>query len=222
MARTRQRSSTTSHHVAQKKAKSVFAIADTNEKKAKKLQQLDQMLSSMSTMQVLTRQRAIYQMRPIPPVPDTHVKCPECENLLTAHDVERGFTKDHYDWTTQCPQCKHRFMTTSVFEVLDQKDTVVWLCEEQTLQAIADVSAEMDAAYQEEYDDALLQELVKRPSIVWNMMRYALKADLTILEWLKERLPEIETNYDEEFYRQAIPEEEEEESAPSPVSSSEE
>lgn len=216
MVRVRQYSTAYSK-VSQKKAKSEAACIVTDEKKAKKLEKLKSMFMSISTVSRAARVRAVFSMTPVPPE-DLQIKCPACENTLTQQDVQKGFSKHYYDFKTTCPACGFRFMTSSVFRVADEEERVPWLCENQTMQAFHDWYGNVVDDHDE---DSLLKELVqKEPTIVWNIMRYAIELKTTVLGWIKKRFPDVEINWDEDFYRDQVQDDEEEEDEEEESSSS--
>lgn len=160
-----------------KKTKHVEAYDEDKKRKAvRKLKKCQNLLLSMSTVS-LSQREFIFTNGSVP-CPDNNVKCPKCEHSLTIKEVNDGFLMDEYDFTTECPNCSKRFISTSSFG----GDHVVWLCESQTKAAFSDWSEE---------NDHIFFDLVKRPEIIYNIHRYAVKEKITVKDWIKKYFPNI-------------------------------
>lgn len=162
-----------------KKTKHVEVYDEDKKRKAlRKLKKRQNLLLSMSTVSHSMR-HDIFKSGNVPkPDNDHYVYCPKCEYSMTEKEVNDGFFMDEYDFTTKCPKCSKRFICAENFG----GDYVVWLCEYQTKAVFANWL---------EDNDHVFFELAKRPEIIYNIHRYAVKEGITVKDWIKKYFPDI-------------------------------
>lgn len=101
-------------------------------------------------------------------IDDIAIFCPRCSFGMTVQQVQDGFTNDVLDYSTCCPDCKHRFETSFAFEGNDNR--FVWLCPDQTRdQYDLWISERPDL----DLDEIIERLIVDRPEIAFNAYRYS-------------------------------------------------
>ena len=137
-----------------------------------------------------------------PDFPETPVRCPECDYIMSPTQVEEGFLEDPFEYTTCCPECEHRFMTWMLLNVTKrQRDLVVRLCEDQTKEAVRRWIEEEDF----EGNNDLLSKLATKPMLIWNILYHGSGANVlsTLSDWfpdenIQDELPELSESSDDE------------------------
>lgn len=101
-------------------------------------------------------------------VPPTFVgRCPECDYKLTEQDILDGFTDNNVDFTTECPECYHRFITSATLTVFGETAEFPCLCAEQTRDQVKLFTR--DYKDLDVTDAQLVNEIaIKRPELAWN------------------------------------------------------
>lgn len=61
--------------------------------------------------------------------------CPKCSKVLSVAEIVIGFKNDLDDFTTVCPQCKHRFESTNLVDRRTGEEHAFW-CANQTLERL--------------------------------------------------------------------------------------
>jgi hypothetical protein len=103
------------------------------------------------------------------------VYCPRCRFALSEEQVVAGFEDSVLAYTTQCPECKHRFETSFAFEHEESgaQARFVWLCPQQTRDQYAlwygDRKKQLEGMDANEEMDTLI---VDRPEVAFNAFKY--------------------------------------------------
>ena len=94
-------------------------------------------------------------------------ECPNCQYCLTENQIIAGFRDDNLDFTTECPVCEERFITTATLKVVGEIATFPCLCRNQTKDQcdfFFEKQKILDAGDEEKVER--LAEL--RPDLAWN------------------------------------------------------
>jgi len=93
--------------------------------------------------------------------------CPECEHHLSEEEIRAGWNTDPQDYTTQCPQCEHRFQA-HLF--LSRQGKIIG---EQPYLCLQQLFAGLQAARRGKRQilgEVYLSE--NHPMLFWNMIRH--------------------------------------------------
>lgn len=94
--------------------------------------------------------------------------CPKCEYELSDEEIAKGWREDPLDYTTQCPECGHRFNAVLILQD-PNKQTLgshTYLCEIQLFHKIEMIHL---IKLDEPDDEYMLSE---HPNVFWNMIKH--------------------------------------------------
>ena len=101
---------------------------------------------------------------PVPPSFHSS-ECPKCFHIMSEKDIIAGFKDDVVDFTTDCPNCGHSFVTTAVLDVFGENATFPCLCPSQT-------KDQCDLFFENNQNRTDIEKVVllatSRPELAWN------------------------------------------------------
>jgi histone H3/H4 len=103
--------------------------------------------------------------------PRIEATCPECDYEMDEDEVNDGFLIDNtLDYSTQCPECYHRFITRGVWSLFGKKEEFPLLCANQTKDAVNHFLE--SNPFLAQVTDAEKVEVLSRwqPALAWNAL----------------------------------------------------